>query len=152
MVIGLTSCGEANLATKKFTFDKANRSIQSQMESQGFELIAHDSEEKGIKNYIRKDTYHFADSLGNAMDYSVNYKTQDDYVYAVELCGCKTSNPNDFERFCGDDGVSKPIKELPQDQEITMGMRLSALAGVALYIAILNAPLLLEIALFSILP
>lgn len=146
----MVSCKGTYVGTKTTTFEETNRSIQSQMKSQGFELTSHESVGKSVDDNIRKDTYYFADSLGNTMEYAVFYKTKkDDYVWDSELCGCKTSNPDDFEKFCGDDGVTKPIKELPVDlyRGRTGKDVLGGLLAGTLLIALINAPFIYLIVL-----
>ena len=57
------------------------------------------------------------------MNYSVSYQakqTQEGipYVENVELCGCETSNPKDYDRLCGQSSVVKQINSVPKDQEV----------------------------------
>ena len=120
----MSSCRGLSV-TKRTTFDEAILSVQSQIKSRGFELTGYDQAVAPAPyQNLRQDTYHFADSLGNKMDYSVYYsvgvlfKKRESISYS-ELCGCETSDPNDYERLCGNDGVLKPIKELPKDQNDT---------------------------------
>ncbi len=73
---------------------------------------------------MTQDTYRFADSLGNTMSYSVSYSAKQtkegiQYVEHLEMCGCETSNPKDYERLCGDDSfVRQQINIVPKDQEM----------------------------------
>lgn len=108
---------------KNPNYYEAVSSARSFMESQGFKTIGFGSVWDKRFADLHQNTYHFIDSLGNKMSYSVYYAMwvdkKGDYVYYSELCGCETSNPNDFERLCGDEGVLGKIKELPKDQDIT---------------------------------
>ena len=57
------------------------------------------------------------------MNYSVSYQARrtaqgEAFVENIELCGCETSNPKDFERMCGDESVVKQFNSLPKDQMV----------------------------------
>ena len=74
-------------------------------------------------NFVTQDTYRFSDADGNTMNYSVSYsakQTSDGipYVENLELCGCETSNPKDYERLCGNNSVVKQINDVPKDQKV----------------------------------
>lgn len=127
--------------TKRTTFDDNISLIQTQMADLGFYLNGSNTNTRnetvvtGVSysnsgygtamdnNYITQDTYRFADSIGNTMNYSVSYQakqTQEgiSYVERVELCGCETSNPKDYEKLCGNESAVKQINELPLDQKV----------------------------------
>lgn len=152
--------------TRKTTFDNAISSVQLQMASHSFKPTGAKTNTRNekivigvsytsqagygtgmVNNYITQDTYDFADSLGNTMSYSVTYsaKQTDDgipYVGGVELCGCETSSPEDYERFCGDDSVVKQFNELPKDQKverINVGNTTLAVSGILLSVMIVVA-------------
>ena len=40
------------------------------------------------------------------------------YVEGVELCGCETSNPADYEKMCGKDSPVSWVNFMPQNQEV----------------------------------
>ena len=128
--------------TKKTTFDEAIRSVQSQMASQGFSSTGSNTNTRNetvvtgvsysrytgygsamANNYITQDTYRFADTLGNTMNYSVTYSAKQTtegipYVENLELCGCETSNPKDYEKLCGNESVVKQINDVPRDLKV----------------------------------
>ena len=53
-------------------------------------------------NYVTQDTYTFADSLGNIASYSMFYALdRRENVVKAGLCGCETSNPQDYDKVCG---------------------------------------------------
>lgn len=137
-----TSCMDTYNVTKRSTYEKSVQSIRSQMAINGFSstgvststrnetVVTGTSYSKytgyGTRmenNYITQDTYQFTDTLGNTMSYSVSYSAKQteggiSYVENVELCGCETSNPKDYERFCGVGSTVRRINNLPKDQEI----------------------------------
>ena len=137
-----TSCMDTYKVTKKSTYEKSVQSIRSQMATNGFRSTGVSTSTRNEtvvtgtsytkyagygtrmeNNYITQDTYQFADTLGNTMNYSVSYTAKQTeggvpYVENVELCGCETSNPKDYERFCGRAGAVRRINNLPKDQEI----------------------------------
>ncbi len=142
VLFGMSSCMDTFYVTKNATFDKAVCSVQSQLAIQGFDLTGTSTNTRnepvvtGVSyseytgygsamknNYITQDTYRFADSLGNTMNYSVSYQARrtaqgEAFVENIELCGCETSNPKDFERMCGDESVVKQFNSLPKDQMV----------------------------------
>ena len=75
-------------------------------------------------NYITSDTYRFADTLGNSMDYTVSYqlkKTSGGFYYVTDLQvkGCETSNPKEYEKLCGKDSPTKlNITNLHPDKSV----------------------------------
>lgn len=126
--------GVIKITLKNPNYYEAIRSVQSYMKSQGFKTIGYESVWNKRFIDLRQNTYHFADSLGNPMSYSVYYAMDEykkgDYVYYSELCGCETSNPNDYERFCGEGGVLGQIDELPKDQDITRKKKAETAVGI----------------------
>ena len=127
-------------ATKRSTFDKTIVSVQRQLNNEGLKSVGSSSDTKNNlyaagtsyskytgfgtmmeNNYVTQDTYRFADAEGNTMNYSVSYSAKRteggvQYVDNVEVCGCETSNPNDYERLCGN--AVRQIKSMPKDQEL----------------------------------
>ena len=165
VMFGMTSCMDTYYMTKKTTLDNAVSSIRTQLADQGFDLNGTNTNNRNetvvtdvsysstsgygtamANNLITQDTYRFADSNGNTMNYSVSYsakQTNDGvpYVEDLELCGCETSNPKDYEKFCGDRAVVKQINNLPKDQQVK---RLNVIrttlvgTGVALALSIIG--------------
>ena len=154
-----TSCMDTYYVTKKSTFDTAIRSVQSQMAAQGFSSTGSNTNTRNetvvtgvsyskytgygsamANNFITQDTYRFADSLGNTMNYSVSYQAKQSkdgipYVENVELCGCETSNPKDYERLCGNESYVKSINNMPKElkiEEMNVVNTTLAVSGIAL--------------------
>ena len=142
----MTSCGLYEKVTNKTTFDKANLAVQSQLETRGFKAISIDSvvNNPDAKYSEHLDTYRFADSLGNTMKYSVTYNLgkskKGDYLYRTMFCGCETSDPDDYERLCGDDDLFKPIKELPKERNVTGENLPGDILVSAILITLINLP------------
>lgn len=164
ILFSLSSCMNTFYATKKATFEKALASVQTQMGKDGFKVVGSNSETKnnvyvsatsyskytgyGSKmenNFVTQDTYRFADEEGNTMNYSVSYSAKQtkegvSYIEDIEVCGCETSNPKDYDRLCGNESLVKQINSLPRDQEIkqmnVMGTTL-VVSGVAVGISLL---------------
>lgn len=150
--------------TKRSTFDQAIASVQGQLASEGLKSVGSSSETKnnlfaagtsyskytgyGTKmenNFVTQDTYRFADSIGNTMNYTVAYSAKQTdngihYVENIEVCGCETSNPNDYERLCGNESLVKQINLTPKDQEVkqmdVMGTTL-AVTGITVGLTLL---------------
>ena len=164
VLFGLSSCMDTFYVTKKTTFDNEIQSIQSQMVAKGFNSTGSSTNTRNetvvtgvsyskytgygsamANNFITQDTYRFADAEGNTMNYSVSYsakQTSDGipYVENVEICGCETSNPKDYESFCGKESFVKQINNVPKDQEIkqmnVMNTTL-AVSGIAIGVTLL---------------
>lgn len=137
-----TSCMDTFYATKRSTFDQTIASVQGKLASEGLKSVGSSTDTKnnlyaagtsysrytgyGTKmenNFVTQDTYRFADAEGNTMNYSVSYSAKQSsdgvpYVENVEVCGCETSNPNDYERLCGNASVVKQINKVPKDQKL----------------------------------
>ena len=138
----MTSCMDTYYVTKKTTFDGTIRSVQSQLANQGFNSTGSNtnthneaivtgvsySKYSGFGTamanlFITQDTYRFADSLGNTLSYSVLYSAKqtskgESYVEGVEVCGCESSNPKDYERLCGKESTIKQINTISKDLQI----------------------------------
>ncbi len=157
VMITLSSCMETKYVTRKSDYDKVIDSINNQMTAKGFSINGSSS---GTRNeaivagvsyskytgygtamankFITQDTYKFTDTLGNTMNYSVLYllKQSNDgvsYVEDIEICGCETSNPQDYNELCGNQALINRIKEIPKDQQIQVlstGNTIVAVAGV----------------------
>lgn len=141
-LFGLSSCMNTFYATKRTTFDQTISSVQGKLANEGLKSVGSNSETRnnlyaagtsysrytgyGTKmenNFVTQDTYRFADDDGNTMNYSVSYSAKQTdsgipYVENVEVCGCETSNPKDYERLCGNESIVKQINLIPKDQEI----------------------------------
>lgn len=138
VLFGMTSCMDTFYVTEKTKFDDAVAMVRSQLKEKGFNLTGTNSITRnepfvtdvtssyGLRmdnNYITQDTYRFTDSLGNTMSYSVSYHLKQEskgvpYVQDVEVCGCETSNPKDFETFCDGESEIYQIKNIPKEQTI----------------------------------
>ena len=138
-MFSMTSCMDTYYVTHKTTFDNTMSSIQAQLADQGFYLYGSSTDTRNnpvvtdvsfskfgygtaMENvFVTKDTYRFADSVGNTMNFSVSYQvkqTREDipYVENVELCGCETSNIKEYERMCGQESIVKQVNSIPKDQ------------------------------------
>ena len=129
VMFGMSSCYHTYYVTKKTTFDNMIDSVRVQLSDQGFAFVGIDRSitdmvpspnlEKTIS--IQKETYRFADDSGKTMSYSVSYGKGESpkgvvFVNDVELCECETTDPNDFEKLCGDDAaIVKQVLDIPKD-------------------------------------
>lgn len=170
VLFSFSSCMKTFYATKRTTFEEALTSVQTQMNKDGFKIVGSNSETKnnvyvsaisysqytgyGSKmenNFVTQDTYRFADEEGNTMSYSVSYSAKQtnegvSYIEGIEVCGCETSNPKDYERLCGNESIIKRINSLPKDQEIeqldVMGTTL-AVSGITIGLTLLITMIIL---------
>ncbi len=138
----MSSCMDTFYATKKSTYDNAILAIQSQMKENGFSATGSKSNthnETVVKSTtyrtetgystemenkeIAEESYSFTDDNGNTMSYSVTFLPKEDadgkpYVEDVQLCGCETSNPKDYEKFCGNNSFVKSVNHLEKDGRV----------------------------------
>ena len=159
----MTSCMDNIYMTQRTTFDRSIKEVQNQLAQQGYDLSGTSTNTRNEavvtgqsytdvgygfmmeNNFITQDTYKFTDSLGNTMNYSLSYqaKQSDDdvpYVDHVELCGCETSNPRDYERMCGDAAVVKQLNDMPKDRQVKVLNKTKtywAASGIAAFAAVL---------------
>lgn len=134
-----SSCTHVRYVTKKTTLDSTIVSVKSQYAKQGFLSTGRTSDTKnepvvaGISysgkggygtamanQYITYDSYSFADTLGNTMNYSVKYKlyrTMEGtlYVENVGVSSYETDNPLYYSQLFGSDSPLKQINNLPKD-------------------------------------
>ena len=121
VLFGLSSCMDTKYVTKKTTLDKTVDSVKALMGYEGyyptgfFTKSTNEMEVVGVSytsktgfgtamknNYVTQDTYTFADSLGNSASYSMFYALdRRENVVKAGLCGCETSNPQDYDKVCG---------------------------------------------------
>lgn len=137
VLVGMTSCYHTYYATKKTTFDNVIDSVRLKMADQGFVFVGN-RKATNVVSYakttiptpnvgritsLQKETFRFVDDSGKTMSYSVSYgkgETSKDvvFVHDVELCECETSDPNDFERLCGDESIVNQLSDVPKDQKV----------------------------------
>lgn len=144
MMFGLSSCMDTFYVTNKATFDNEIRLIEAKMAERGLSSTGKKTNTRNEavvsavsysrysgygtameNNFITEDTYTFADSLGNTMNYSVSYEakqTRDGVVYVenIDLCGCEVSNPKEYDKLCGVESPIRRINDMPRDQQIQM--------------------------------
>lgn len=96
----------------------------------------------------KQDTYMFKDTVGNTMEYTVNYRVKNDddvyYVEDVRVDGCITSDINAYDKMCGSDSPVHKIEKLKKDEKIS-----HVSAGKTIFmVAVL--PILITVGLFGI--
>jgi len=103
--------------------------------------------QKMKNNLYYHNVYTFADSLGNEATVSTIYKQakvgETVYLEEYELEGCRTTNPKDYARVCGQDGtVQRTLQRLNTDTEvkdIDVLMSTLLLGGIVVAISIVAA-------------
>ena len=159
-----SSCTQTRYVIGKTTLDKSMDSIKGQLCDEGYYLIGvvsntnNENVVAGISysqytgfgtamtnKLITQDTYKFVDTIGNTMSYSISYllKQSNDgipYVEELDLCGCETSNPKDYDKFCGSGRISNYVKNMPNNQAVQLlntGETVLVFAGVTFSISLL---------------
>lgn len=127
----LSGCVGPMFVTSVPAYDGTVDSVVAGIESKGYRYIGkkHDTRNErrqevahmdGDNSYsdwipneiVNLDTYSFADSVGNTMSLSVQYRGGVDhtngtfYYFDVKVVGCSTSNTKDYEPLCG---VQSPV-------------------------------------------
>ena len=73
---------------------------------------------------VNVDTYNFADSAGNTMSFTVQYKggvdhTNGTFYYTdVKVEGCSTSNSKDYEQLCGEHSPVWTLDTIQKDMTV----------------------------------
>lgn len=73
-------------------------------------------------DYSWHDTYTFADPQGHTASFEVKYRLLADdipapYVSGVEILQCGCSNPQDYNRICGTNGIVRTLGHIEPDQQ-----------------------------------
>jgi len=141
----LAACTGPMYVTSVPTYNKTIDEVVAAIESQGYAFIG---KEHDIRNttrqsappfegnvnssnwipldYVNVDTYRFADSAGNTMSFTVEYRSSNDHTngmvyYAdVQTAGCTTSNSNDYERLCGDRSPIRMLDTIQKDMTVKL--------------------------------
>lgn len=66
------------------------------------------------------DYYTFSNKKGDIVEINMKYKVREfestTYLRKVELLGCKTSNPYDYEKICGDNSmIQRKLENIEED-------------------------------------
>ena len=164
----LSSCTTTYNVISKSALDKSVNQVSSEMEKYGYYPAGNSSDTRnevtvtgqsyskysgyGTKmnnNYITSDTYRFADTVGNTMNFTIGYQLRRSdnglfYVTEVEVKGCETSNVKDYNKLCGANSPKHLIETLPADQsvEIYDEAKTYTLIGVLSLIAVIPITLL----------
>lgn len=73
-------------------------------------------------NFITSDTYRFADTAGNTMNFTVGYQLKNSdgqlFVTEVEVKGCETSNVREYNKLCGNMAPKQIIENLRPDTTV----------------------------------
>lgn len=139
VAIVLTACTGPMYVTSVPTYNNTVDKVVAAIESQGYVLkdkkhdhrneLRHEtatfegeSSSSWIPNeLVNYDTYSFADSEGNTMSFSVQYRSRTNhesgaiYYTDVQTDGCFTSNAKDCERLCGDRSPLRMLDTIQKD-------------------------------------
>lgn len=136
----MMGCTTSKHTINPATYSNKIESVNKSIESLGYHLSGTSSDQKNevfvaatsystqagygsaMKNdYFWYDSYRFVDSLNNTVSYTVKYKYNKDirdsfYVSNVSVVGCDCSKAKDYNQVCGQDGVTKKINRIDNDQ------------------------------------
>ena len=142
ILFGSSSCTQTKYVISKATLDKTMDSIKGQLLNEGYCLTGVTSSTNNenvvagvsysqysgfgtamANRFITHDTYKFTDTVGNMMSYSISYllKQSEDgipFVEELDLCGCETSNPKDYDKLCGSGDIINRVKEIPNNEPV----------------------------------
>ena len=148
-VMGLlmSSCRSYYPASSENAYQECVDQIQAIMDKDDYHLVG-----KSIqKGYHDRETYQFRNMENDTAQFIIELHrgecNGDIFVDEVSLQGCSTSKANQFERYCGDDGVpTRAIKRMKQDTTgstfspgKTVGAVLGGSFGVGVLLGILLA-------------
>lgn len=124
--------------TSQAALKAETENIQNTMQEEGFDLAAKNTISLESK---RQDQYTFKEPNGNTMEYIVSYNLSEDegllYVENVSLDGCKTTDPSQYVKFCGDNAPVQKLNALPKDaiaKKFSAGKLVFNLVGAPLII------------------
>ena len=115
----LSSCTTTYQVTSKAALNKALDNVAIELRSKGYYPVGMSTDTKNEvtitgqsyskhagygtlmdNNYITNDTYRFADTNGNSMNYTVSYQLRNNngfiYVTDLQVKGCETSNIKEY--------------------------------------------------------
>ena len=119
--ITLTGCRTSERVRSTKAYKEAVMDVQKEFAKEGYQL--YDTKRTSDIDGSKQDTYKFRDTVGNTMEYTVNYTVKNDdnvyYVENVQVDGCMTSNINDYEQMCGSDSPINKIENLKKDEKIS---------------------------------
>ena len=162
VLFGVSSCKNSFYVTSPSAFERVIGRAMGKIESEGYMSIGshskkfNDPEVIGVSytrsagfgtamvnNHKTVTTYSFKNATGDSMSFTISYSPKMvqniPYIDDVELCGCETSNPNDYEKMCGKDSPVSWVKFMPQNQEIryvSPGKTIGIIGGIALLIGL----------------
>lgn len=139
----LSSCTTTYHVTSKASLDKALDNIAIELSNKGYYPAGTSTDTKNEvtvtgqsyskysgygtlmgNNYITSDTYRFADTNGNSMNYTVSYQLKNNngflYVTDLQIKGCETSNVKEYTNLCGSASPTKIIDSLPKDSSVNL--------------------------------
>ncbi len=165
-----TGCTQMRDVVSMRGYEKTLAQLTSEMEQQGYRQIGAESKssneisvdktityydhgrESGYSQKMKNNLYYhnvytFADSTGNQATVTTVYKPAEAggtvYLEEYELEGCKTTNPNDYARLCGQGSVvQRNLQTLSKDTQVKdLDVLLSSLlvAGVVVAVSIVAA-------------
>lgn len=139
--IFLFSCSASKKvpATSYASLKNTTDSVKTTMQADGFKLV--DSKSLGLENN-KQDSYTFKDDNGNTMEYTVSYALEEDsdnkkYVENISVVGCKTSEGDIYDKYCGNDAKVRQLEQLPNDitvKKFSAGKLVFNLVGAPLLI------------------
>lgn len=143
VLFSLTSCTTTYSVMSKASLDKALDNVAIELRSRGYYPAGTSTDTKNEvtvtgqsyskytgygtrmdNNYITSDTYRFADTIGNTMNYTVSYQLRNNgsfvYVTDLQVKGCETSNVKEYANLCGSSTPIRIIENLPPDSSIEL--------------------------------
>ena len=140
---GLAACTGPMYVTSVPSYNNTIYDVMSALESQGYTFTGREHEIRNTTRqstppfegnvnssnwipleYVNVDTYRFADSTGNTMSFTVEYRSSSDhtngtiYYSDVQTAGCSTSNSEDYERLCGDRSPIRMFDTIKKDMTV----------------------------------
>jgi hypothetical protein len=148
----IISCRSYYAASSENAYQESLNLLKGAMASDGYAIAGQSS----TNGYHDKETYQFSNNDGETVQftYEVHRGENDGVVFIDEVnpAGCSTSNPEEFDRYCGDNGVHKTVmkKTLQKDTQgsrISPGKTVGAVIGGSVAFGVLVV--LLEFALLK---
>ena len=103
--LGVCGCYSYYPAMSTQQYDKAINELNKNLGVEGFTLTMRST----TNGYYDMEHFQYQNKDGETLDYTLNVHRGDNdgviFIDTIELNGCSYSNPNNFDRYCGQSGI-----------------------------------------------
>ncbi len=140
VTVVLSGCVGPLYVTSVPTYNSTIETVVTGIESEGYGFVSESHDRRNERGHqvahmewdntysdwipnelVNHDTYRFVDSVGNTMQFEVQYRAGVDhqngtvYYTEVQTVGCSTSNRKDYDRLCGNHSPIRILDTICKD-------------------------------------